>query len=988
MQKLISLIVVGLMVLTLNVSATTWNVTVNDPNNGYPCAGTVGSFGWAIAQFNAAGAGNHIINIQTSASILQNPACWTLNNAAANLTISGNGNSIIAPGYGTWSITLNRLVINDFTINTGFGTTATNLAGGGGHQINNSSLVNVSFNFTSSNNIISNSTIAGNVSSVITSFTGSSNNTISGSTFSTGQLRFSGATNNSITANKFITNSYVDLASSSNNNSFYGNWFNLNAAGTGLSTNTNGYSMTIDGSTGNIIGGNAAWKRNVFGLLCTNAIVVQNGSANTRIVSNYFGTDRNGTTRLSGAGTNSTILLKASQNVVIDSNVVSSAQNTTGGAIEFNIGNSNGASIKYNYIGLNANGTGLPSGNAAGFGNNNTGIYAFAGSLDNATITGNVIAAGGSNAYGIQIAVANSGITINQNIIGLDRTGVYNALNDVGNGQSGILFTGAVTNLRILNNTVSRNGILTGGSCSAQQQSCGIIFQAIAVNSATISGNNIGVDNNMNPAGNQFTGLYFFQTGNMGGSNVNNVIVSGNTLGANGNCSALSSHGFASFQGNYFTFSNNNVGVGTGSQNVGNFASGIEINTANNFLILNNNIAYNKGQRISAQAEACAGIALFTASNGTISGNNIYSQANAGGAFISNNGIFVQRGGSIVIGGGAANNIYSNGTHGIVVFDNADFVNMFNNSIYCNGAKGINIACSGFAGKTAGNSSFGCGTLTLNTFTPTVTGVSGGRPTNSVVYVYGTNLCQSTTCGTNPQGQNLFTLSTTSYPTASTWAYNQASPLTGDITALAVGTGANCSGAYCRTSEYTNCVDNIVLPIVLKSFNALANADKSVSLVWITSKEINNDYFIIEKSTNGVDFQYVAKVNGSNNSNRLVTYEFTDETSNSARVYYRLKQFDRNGAYSYSEIISVSFSSAENVGLYPNPNNGNFKVIAVSGVESQVLISDTAGKLVFVSTQMVSEAGELNIETNLANGVYLVKIVSESGTTHHKIIIE
>ncbi|RYE30168.1 MAG: hypothetical protein EOP42_12705, partial [Sphingobacteriaceae bacterium] len=183
--------------------------------------------------------------------------------------------------------------------------------------------------------------------------------------------------------------------------------------------------------------------------------------------------------------------------------------------------------------------------------------------------------------------------------------------NDVGNGSSGIRTFGvACTNIQIRDNIICRNGKLEA-SCSAQATSCGIVFNTGTINSATISGNKIGIDINYATAGNKFSGLYFFQNGNMGGSNIANVMINGNIIGDNGSCSEINSNGFSSYQSNYYTFTNNYVGVGPSGQSFGNYANGMEINTSTNFLVTNNRIANNKGIRSAAQAEACAGIAMF-----------------------------------------------------------------------------------------------------------------------------------------------------------------------------------------------------------------------------------------------------------------------------------------------------------------------------------------------------------------------------------------
>lgn len=106
---------------------------------------------------------------------------------------------------------------------------------------------------------------------------------------------------------------------------------------------------------------------------------------------------------------------------------------------------------------------------------------------------------------------------------------------------------------------------------------------------------------------------------------------------------------------------------------------------------------------------------------------------------------------------------------------------------------------------------------------------------------------------------------------------------------------------------------NNPLPIELLSFTAncipLPNGEgQGVGLKWTTASEINNDYFSIERSADGVTFENIATIQGAGNSSTQINYEFADIPPLSNEVgawYYRLKQTDFDGSYSYSPIIAV-----------------------------------------------------------------------------------
>lgn len=137
---------------------------------------------------------------------------------------------------------------------------------------------------------------------------------------------------------------------------------------------------------------------------------------------------------------------------------------------------------------------------------------------------------------------------------------------------------------------------------------------------------------------------------------------------------------------------------------------------------------------------------------------------------------------------------------------------------------------------------------------------------------------------------------------------------------------------------------NSPLPINLISFEAEKQVS-AVKLLWITASEINNDYFILERADNNLDFYPIAKIEGAGNSNQILNYQYLDYKEINAYAYYRLKQVDFNGESSYSKTLAVTKeeSSDEQLILYPNPTKeilnikhsfeqmGNFEVIDASG---------------------------------------------------------
>jgi hypothetical protein len=99
-------------------------------------------------------------------------------------------------------------------------------------------------------------------------------------------------------------------------------------------------------------------------------------------------------------------------------------------------------------------------------------------------------------------------------------------------------------------------------------------------------------------------------------------------------------------------------------------------------------------------------------------------------------------------------------------------------------------------------------------------------------------------------------------------------------------------------------IGNVPLPITLVEFNASPHQN-NIMTNWTTSAEINNDYFTVERSQNGVEFIPIGRVEGAGNSDYEINYFLIDKEFESGINYYRLKQTDYDGKETYSQIVSV-----------------------------------------------------------------------------------
>lgn len=143
------------------------------------------------------------------------------------------------------------------------------------------------------------------------------------------------------------------------------------------------------------------------------------------------------------------------------------------------------------------------------------------------------------------------------------------------------------------------------------------------------------------------------------------------------------------------------------------------------------------------------------------------------------------------------------------------------------------------------------------------------------------------------------------------------------------------------------------LPIELLSFTGTEKNDHNL-LEWVTLTETNNEYFTLERSSNGIDFIPVGKVAGAGTSRVQLSYSFKDMTPPKGVNYYRLRQTDFDGTTTTSKIIALRRHTSANfqISVAPNPSKGVFNLdimTATTGVLN-VRVNDASGKEVMNET--------------------------------------
>lgn len=169
------------------------------------------------------------------------------------------------------------------------------------------------------------------------------------------------------------------------------------------------------------------------------------------------------------------------------------------------------------------------------------------------------------------------------------------------------------------------------------------------------------------------------------------------------------------------------------------------------------------------------------------------------------------------------------------------------------------------------------------------------------------------------------------------------------------------------------------LPVSLLYINSKA-LDTGISINWATVTEENADYFIIERSSNGIGFTSIGKESASGNSKDLIRYAFADERPLEGKNYYRLKTVDYDGSFEYSKIISANWDTPKVVNVYPNPSSGasiSFKTNFSPQENDRIIVLNSVGNEV-AKIDATGFDSEITFNSTLKPGIYFVKYVSSN----------
>jgi hypothetical protein len=185
---------------------------------------------------------------------------------------------------------------------------------------------------------------------------------------------------------------------------------------------------------------------------------------------------------------------------------------------------------------------------------------------------------------------------------------------------------------------------------------------------------------------------------------------------------------------------------------------------------------------------------------------------------------------------------------------------------------------------------------------------------------------------------------------------------------------------------------SIVLPVELISLKTNC-LETRTRLLWETASEMNNDYFSLERSFNGLHFEVIAQIEGAGTSNELRKYIYDDEQFPST-VYYRLKQTDYDGTNTTSDVISATCGHMVNYSMTiaDHSEDGYIEIFhdAVANTSYVMTITDAQGRVVHSRQYSSSDTFVNNkIETrNLSAGIYVVNVISSVNNHSQKVMIK
>jgi hypothetical protein len=181
-------------------------------------------------------------------------------------------------------------------------------------------------------------------------------------------------------------------------------------------------------------------------------------------------------------------------------------------------------------------------------------------------------------------------------------------------------------------------------------------------------------------------------------------------------------------------------------------------------------------------------------------------------------------------------------------------------------------------------------------------------------------------------------------------------------------------------------ISNGGLPIKIINFTA-DYINPSASLSWSTASEINNDYFTVERSEDGMQWSEVEIVDGAGNSSSPINYAVEDLHPFNKISYYRLKQTDFDGSFTYSPTVVIRTTSDHAFTIYPNPANHVLHITNPQGDELNFSFVNNLGQQVYLPYTQEGNTTTFHLYS-LSRGMYMLRIQNKNLVHFEKVVFE
>lgn len=202
-----------------------------------------------------------------------------------------------------------------------------------------------------------------------------------------------------------------------------------------------------------------------------------------------------------------------------------------------------------------------------------------------------------------------------------------------------------------------------------------------------------------------------------------------------------------------------------------------------------------------------------------------------------------------------------------------------------------------------------------------------------------------------------------------------------ELYAVTRGSSAGQGSLYRITSP-----TNIPLPVTLVNFTG-KTIDTYNELRWVTAYEANADKYIVEYSTDGINFLAAGEIAATNNATGS-NYTFRHINAGTTKLFYRLQMRDRDGTFRYSSVITLGGNNIVSVRVYPTILNNNKLEITSNINLDQLKVFDVQGKQ-FSAVNLGGRQGYFSVQLpNLSKGIYFVKIEGKDYSNTERVVVQ